>query len=676
MEYGAIEHTSGYKMMPPEAAVPSTCDPTQQRNESEFENGDPMTVAPPISRSSEPDNGSDSANRACVEDSEPPTTAAVCNAISSSSYLPSVEYHQVEKLSDPSIEHASVSDHSTILVAKGSSGGETEGELGDRQEAEESYHSNTNDHVNNDDHHNDNRLLVLGGGVASTRKRSGSPIIHLHHQNIIIQGEEEEDQVKRRRVRIREGDEDCASQEPEQDSEHPAEDPSPVCLVTSDYHQQGGGVVTTETESSAVTQLSYLDCVRDLRVIHQQDRFVTLEASDSHLHQLQDITDTALYGRRGVKEVDPRLVNSDSVHDRYTEGHHLEQLTVVSNNNDMPYSSTSSSANGLEDLRMRHLDEDVNIITDGIIVAAQQQHFPMHSQQLRIRGEGFSFGALFPHLSKPDAQYNTPQILSFSIQHHHDREAEDIIDKSRIHSQVNGSAIDDVINATLKSEEEVNPSDDARSERTHHQYHLITASPQHPEQEEYLQQQQQQQHHQESPSPDVSRNGRSTSPEQPGSVLENLDTSHHLQHHRDVILSGRGGGEGGRLLGNSNLSSGAANSTNNNSGSNASSFTHLTTLQPSSSSTPSPLGLGGNSTAEGAGGGSTSVLQQLSPAGDEDANEHQQHREMYTTTPSALEHHHAHHLSGLHPSGFHPHDAVAVSSASALIHSPAANLPR
>jgi hypothetical protein len=151
-----------------------------------------------------------------------------------------------------------------------------------------------------------------------------------------------------------------------------------------------------------------------------------------------------------------------------------------------------------------------------------------------------------------------------------------------------------------------------------------------------------------------------------------------------VILSGRtrvhdsGGGGGGRtpLLGNSNLTSGTASAVDNTS-SNAVSFTHLPSLQPSSSSTPSPLELGGNTTAEDGGGGNRSVLQQLSPAGGNDASEH---RGMYTTTPSsALEHHHHHHhhLSGLHhTTGYHPHDTSVVSSASALMHSPATNLTR
>ena len=601
MEY-AIDQTSGYKMLPSdvgsENSVPTTCD-CEQRDESQFENGDSVVVAPPISRSPEPDSGSDSVKRACVEDPAPPTsttgTTAVCNISPNyCSSLPVVEYHHVEKLAEPSVEEASVAEHTSIAVEESGGGREDCDEAG-------SYHSNTNDQV--EDHHN-NRLLVLGEGGA--RKRSGSPIIR--HQNIILH--HEEDQVKRQNL----------------ESEHS----SPVCLVTSDY-QQGE---------------SYLECARNLRVIHPQDRFVTLEPSGGNLHQLQDIADTGLYDREAVKQ----SAGGDSVDVRYSTEPHLEQLTAVTND-DMPYSSTSSS-NGLEDLRMRHIvEEGIHVNTDGIILAAQHPNFNIHSQQMRIRGDGYSLGALLPHLTKPlsDPHFNTSQIVSFSI-HNHDRESEDLIDKSRSHhhNQING--INDVIGCALKSDEEINVTEEVRVDRSHHQYHIIT-SPQHPEQEDYLQ------HHQDSSSPDVSRNGRSSSPEQTGSVLE------HIQHHR---------GEGGRLLGGTSLSAGTASSANN-SASNASSFTHLTTLQPSSSSTPSPLGLGGNTTTEG-GGGSGSVLQQLSPAGDEEANEHQ-HRDMYATTASSLEHHHSHHLPPLH-SGFHHHDAAAVSSPSALIHSSAANLSR
>jgi hypothetical protein len=632
MDYaaGAVEHTSGYKVLPPdvatETAAPTTCDPSQQHNESEFENGDSLAVAPPISRSPEPDSGSEAATRACVNESAPPTTsgtAAACNTISPN-YCP-INYQNNNGYSDK-LQESSIEDTTVV-----------QGEVTDREEVEDNYDSEVN--RDQDGHNNDNGLLALDGGVAGTRKRGIS-----HQQNIIIQDEEGEllTLEKRRSVRLRE----------EGDTLH-----------ISERDQQRGNI-SHEQQSGPETaaHLSYLD----LRVI-QQERYVPLELSND--------TDTALYVRQGVKQTSP-------VSDRY----HLDQLTAGPNNNDMPYSS-SSPANSLEDLRMRHqhLAEnpaaDEHITADGIVLAAQSPHsFQLHGQGMRIRSDAFAFGALFPHLTTnktiPDQHFTTsPQVLSFGVQENHQaRDNEGIIDKTRSHHQVNG--ISDVIHATLKPEDEVNSSDKTRNERSHHNTHQYllsrtVSSPQHQEQEEYLQR------HQESSSPEIRRNGRSASP--PG---------HHLQHHRDAILGtrtqihnsggggggGSGGGERTPLLGDSTLSSGTASASNN--GSNTASFTHLTTLQPSSSSTPSPLGLGGHTTAEDGGGGSGSVLQQLSPTGDDETNEH---REMYTTThTTALEHHHHHHhLSGLHhTAGFHSHDAAAVSSASALMHSSAANITR
>lgn len=649
MEYVPAEHTSGFKVLPPdvatETAALTSCDPSQQHNESEFENGESLVVAPPISRSPEADSGSEPATRACVSEPAPPTTttgiAAVCNSISPN-YCP-VDYHTNNgyggKLQDQAIEDATAA----------------EGEVEDREEVVDPYRSNTN--TDQDNHHNDNGLLALGGGVTSTRKSGVN-----HHQNIVLQGEEGElvSLEKRRCVRLR-------------------EDTLPIS--DRDQHRTGAGSSTHQQQgvTEAESRVSYLD----LRVIQHQGRYVSIETtSDS---RLQNITDTALYDREGVKQA----AGGGS---RY----HLEQLTAGSNNNDMPYSATTSPPNNLEDVCMRQQQQQLVENSSGehgasgnVVLTAQPPHsFQLHGQGMRIRNDALPFGALFPHLTTnkilTEQHFSTaPQVLSFGIQdNHQNRENEDIIDKTRSHhqhhNQING--IEDVIHASLKPEEEVNSHNESRSERSHHhppqQYLLSRAgsSPQHPDQEEYLQT------HQESSSPETRRSGRSTSP-----------ADHHLQHHSNVILSrtqihnsgggGGGGGSGGRgrtpLLGNSNLSSGTG-SAGNNSSSNTTSFTHLTTLQPSSSSTPSPLALGGNTTAEDGGGGNGSVLQQLSPAGDDETNEH---RGMYATTPtSALEHHHHqhhHHLSGLHHSaGFHPHDAVAVSSGSALMHSPATNLTR
>ena len=644
MEYGAIEHTSDYKVLPPdvasETAAPTTCDPSQQHDESEFENGDSLVVAPPISRSPEPDTGSESATCACVNELAPPTTtgsAAVCNT-SSPNYCP-IDYHNNEysdKLQDSAIEDATAA----------------EGDLGDREKVENPYRNNMSTDM---DEHNDSGLLSLGGGVASTRKRARN-----HDQNIILHGEELAALEKRRCIRLRED----TLRISESDQRRPG--------AGSSSHQQQG-------VSEDGLPLSYLD----LRVIQQQQhgRFVSVDASSDS--RLQGITDTSLYGQEVAKQV---AGGSERYIQQLTAGHNNN------NNNDMPYSSTSSPPNSLEDLRMRHQQHlaenpaDEHASTDGTALAAQSppHSFQLHSQGMRIRSDAFPFGVLFPHLTTnkilPEQHFSTsPQLLPFGLQDNHQGREDEDTGKTRSHhehhNQVNG--IDDVIHATLKQEDNVNSSDEPRSERNHHPHHhyllsRAAASPQHPDQEEYLQR------HQESSSPEIRRNGRSTSP-----------TDDHLQHHRDVILSGRtqihnsgggrGGGSGGGgrtpLLGNSNLSSGTASAGNNSS--NAVSFTHLTSLQPSSSSTPSPLGLGGNTTAEDGGGGSGSVLQQLSPTGGNETNEH---RGMYATTPtSALEHHHHHHhhLSGLHhTTGFHPHDASAVSSASALMHSPATNLTR
>lgn len=622
-----MEHTSGYKVLPPdvatETAAPTSCDPSQQQhNESEFENGDSLVVAPPISRSPEPDSGSESKTRACVNETAPPTTinstAAVCNTISPN-YCP-VDFHNnngySDKLQDPSTEDTT----------------EAEGEVDERKESEDPYRSNTS--TDQENHHNDDGLLQLEGGVANSRKR------HInHHQNIILEGEEGElvTTEKRRCIRFRERD--------------------VLHISESDQHRSGAGTSTHQQQGvpEAVSHLSYLD----LRVVQDQRGL--------------DVTDT-IYGREGVKQ------QTAGGCDR----HRLVQLTAGTNNNDMPYSSNTLYPS-LEDLRMRHhlvespTDENVN--TDGIVLACEGPYsYELHGQAMRIRSDAFPFGVLFPYLttnktiSEPHFSTSTQGLSFGSQENHQDRQNQDTTDKARSHhqqhNQVNG--IDDVIHATLKPEDEVNSSDETRSERNHHHHHhqyLLSrtgTSPQQ-DQEQYLQR------HQESSSPEVRRNGRSASP-----------SDHHLQHHRDVILSGRtqihnsgGGGGGGErtpLLSNSNLSSGTASAGNNSS--NTASFTHLTTLQPSSSSTPSPLALGGNTTAENGGGGSGSVLQQLSPAGDDETNGH---RGMYATTPnSALDHHHHHHhLSGLHHSaGFHHHDASAVSSASALMHSPAANLSR
>jgi hypothetical protein len=649
MEYAAIEHTSDYKVLPPdvapETAAARTCDPSQQHDESEFENGDSLVVAPPISRSPEPDTGSESATRACVNELAPPTTtgsAAVCNT-SSPNYCP-IDYHNngySDKLQDSAIEDATL----------------TEGDLGDREKVEGPYRNNTNTDVNE---HSDSGLLSLGGGVAISRKRTRN-----HHQNIILQGEGELAALEKRRCsRLRE---------------------DTLRISESDQRRAGAGSSSHQQQgvSEAVLSLSYLD----LRVIQQQQhgRFASVDVSTDS--RLQDITDTALYGQGAAKQV---AGDSERYIQQLTAGHNNNN----NNNNDMPYSSASSPPNSLEDLRMRHQQHlaenpaDEHASTDGTALAAQSppHSFQLHSQGMRIRSDAFPFGVLFPHLITnkilPEPHFSTsPQLLPFVIPDNHQGREDEDIDKTRSHhehhSQVNG--IDDVIHATLKPEDNVNSPDEPRGERNHHPHHhyLLSrtgASPQHPDQEEYLQR------HQESSSPEIRRNGRSTSP-----------TDDHLQHHRDVILSGRnqihnsgdggagGSGGGGRtpLLGNSNLSSGTAGA-GNNTGSTAVSFTHLTSLQPSSSSTPSPLGLGGNTTAEDGGGGSGSVLQQLSPAG---GNETSEHRGMYAATPtSALEHHqhHHHHLSGIHhTTGFHPHDASAVSSASAaLMHSPATNLTR
>lgn len=175
MEYAAIEHTSDYKVLPPdvarETAAPTTCDPSQQHDESEFENGDSLVVAPPISRSPEPDTGSESATRACVNEPAPPTTTgsvAVCNT-SSPNYCP-IDYHNngySDKLQDSATEDGTAA----------------EGDLGDRERVEDPYRSNINTDVED---HNDSGLLSLRGGVASTRKRTRNL-----HPNIILQGEGE-----------------------------------------------------------------------------------------------------------------------------------------------------------------------------------------------------------------------------------------------------------------------------------------------------------------------------------------------------------------------------------------------------------------------------------------------------------------------------------------------------
>lgn len=640
MEYTALERTSDYKVLPPdvapETAAPTTCDPSLQHNESEFENGDTLVVAPPISRSPEPDTGSESATRACVNEPAPPTTttgiASVCNS-SSPNYC-RVDYHNngySDKLQDSAIEDATAA----------------EGDFEDRGKVEDPYRNNISTDVES---HCDSSLLSLGGGVASARKRPKN-----HHQNIILQDEEEVAVLEKRRTRLRE---------------------DTLRISESDQRRTGAGRISHQQQgvSEAGLPLSYLD----LRVIQQHGRFVSIHASSDS--RLQDITDSALYGQDVAKQA---AGGSERYIQQLTAGHNSNN-----NNNDMPYSS-SSPPNSLEDLRMRHPQHlaenpaDEHGSTDGPVLAVQSpsHSFQLHGQGMRIRSDAFPFGVLFPHLTTnkilADPQFSTsPQLISFGLSDNHQGREDEDIEKTRSHHehhcQVNG--IDDVINATLKPEDSVNSSDEPRSARNHHPHHqyLLSRTGGSPQHREYLQR------HQESSSPEIRRNGRSTSP-----------TDDHL-HHRDVILSGRtqihnsggggGGGSGGGgrtpLLGNSNLSSGTG-STGNNTSSNADSFTHLTSLQPSSSSTPSPLGLGGNTTAEDGGGGSGSVLQQLSPA---EGNETNEHRGMYAATPtSALEHHHHHHhhLSGLHhTTGFHPHDASAVSSASALMHSPATNLTR
>lgn len=623
MEYDSeMEHTSGYKVLPPdvatEAAAPTSCDPSQRRhNESEFENGDSLLVAPPISRSPEPDSGSESKTCACVNVTAPPTTisgaAAVCSTISPN-YCP-VDFPNngfSDKLQGPSIEDAT----------------EAEGSVEACKAAEDLYRSSSSRDQENG---HDNGLLELGGrGVASSRKRHIS-----HHQDIILEGEEGElvTTEKRRYIRLSAGD--------------------VLRIGKRDQHRTAG--TSTHEQQRVAESVAHLP-YGSLRVTHEQQG---LEARN-------DVTDAAaLYGREGGR-------------DRYR----LEQLTAGHHsNNDMPYSSTSLPPSSLEDVRMRHQQNLVqsrageHVNTDGILLATQSPHsYQIHGQGMRIRSDAFPFGLSFPHLNTiktiPEPHFSTStQGLSFGIQENHQsRENQDTIDKARSHNnRVNG--IDDVIHATLKPEDEVNSSDETGSERNHHQPHhqyLLSRADTSPDQDndEYLQR------HQETSSPGIRRNRRSASP-----------SDHHLQHHRDVILSGRthihnsaGGGGGGErtpLLSNSNLSSGTASAGNNSS--NTTSFTHLTTLQPSSTSTPSPLALGGNTTAEDGGGGSGSVLQQLSPAG---ADETDGHRGMYATTPtSTLEHHH--HLPGLHHSaGFHHHDTAAVSSASALMHSPAASLSR
>jgi hypothetical protein len=613
MEYVPGAHTSGFKVLPPDVATETTaltsCDPSEQRNESEFENGESLVVAPPISRSPEADSGSEQATCACVSEPAPPTTTGittVCNSISPN-YCP-VDYHTNNSYSGKLQEQAR--EDTTAA----------EGEVEDGEEVVDPYSADSN--TDQDNHHIDNGLLALGGGVTTAGKSGIS-----HHQNIILQDEQGElaTVAKRRCVRLRE------------DTLH---------ISDSDHHPADAG--QQHGVSEAESHVSYLD----LRVIQDQGRFVGVEATRD---------DTELYGREDLKQ--PAGGSS-----RY----HVGQLTAGPNNNHMPYSSTSSPPNNLEDLCIRqqqHLVE--NSAEEHIALTAQSPHsFQLHGQGMRIRSDALPFGALFPHLTTnkilTEQHFSTAsQVLSFGIQDNHQNREDDIIDKSRSHhqhhNQING--IDDVIHASLKPEEEVNSPNESRSERNRHHQHQqyllgrAGSSPQHGDQEEYLQS-----------SPQTRRNGRSTSP-----------ADHHLQHHTNVILSTGAGGGGGRtpLLGNSSLSSGTASATNNSS-SNTTSFTHLTTLQPSSSSPQSPLSLGANTAAaEGGGGGSGSVLQQLSPAGDDETNEA---RGMYGTTPtSALDHHHHihHHLSGLHhTAGYHPHDAVAVSSASALMHTPATSLPR
>jgi hypothetical protein len=604
MEYVPTEHASGFKVLPPdvatETAALTSCDPSKQHNESEFGNGESLVVAPPISRSPEADSGSEQASCACVSEPEPPTTTGittVCNSISPNYCR--IDYHTNNaysgKLQEQTIENATAA----------------EGEVEDRQEVVHPYSGNSNS--DQDNHHIDNGL---GGGVLTTGKS------HItHHQNIILQDEGQLVTVgKRRCVRLR------------QDTLH---------ISDSDHQQQG--------VSEAESHVSYLD----LRVIQEEGRLVGVEATRDS--RQQDIADTALYSREDLKQ-------AAGGNSKY-----VSHLIAGTNNNHMPYSSTASPQNNVEDqcIRQQHLVE--NSPEDHVVLATQSPHgFQLHGQGMRIRSDAFPFGALFPHLTTnkilTEQHFGTAsQVLSFGIQDNHQNRENEDIDKSRghhqHHNQING--IDDVINASLKPEEEVNSPNESRSERNRehtHQHYLLSrggTSPQHADQEEYLQGHQ---------SPETRRNGRSASP-----------TDHHLQHHRNVILSRNqidNTGAGGRtpLLGNSGLSSGTASATNNSS--NATSFTHLTTLQPSSSSPPSPLALGANA-AQGA-----SVLQQLSPAGDDETNEA---RGMYATTPtSALDHHHHHHhLSGLHhTAGFHPHDAVAVSSSSALMHPPATNLSR
>jgi hypothetical protein len=575
-----------------------------------------------------------------VSEPAPPTTtgiSTVCNSISPN-YCP-VDYHTNSgyggKLQERAIEDATVA----------------EGEVEDREEVVDPYSSNTNtDHANHDI---DNGLLALGEGVTTAGKSGVN-----HHQNIILQDEEGELVAlgKRRCIRLRE------------DTLHISDSDRHRTAAGNSSHQQQQGA------SEAESHVSFLD----LRVIQEQGRFVNIETTRDS--RPQDIANTALYDGEGVKQ-------AAGGSGRY----HVDQLTAAPNSNHMPYSTSSSPPNNLEDLCMRQehrlLDNSSaeHSSTGNVALTAQSSHgFQIHGQGMRIRSDALPFGTLFPHLTAnkilTEQHFSAaPQVLSFGIQDSHQNRGNEDIDKSRSHhhhNQING--IDDVIHASLKPEEEVNSPNDSRSERNrhhpHHQYLLSRAgvSPQHAEQEEYLQ------GHEQS-SPETRRNGRSTSP-----------AHHHLQHQRNVILSrteidnssgGGGGGVsggGGRtpLLGNSSLSSGTG-STTNNSSSNATSFTHLTTLQPPSSSPTSPLALGASRTAEDGGGGNGSVLHQLSPAGDDETNET---RGMYATTPtSALEHHHHqhHHLSGLHhTTGFHPHDAVSVSSASALMHSPATNLSR
>nr|CAD7402701.1 unnamed protein product [Timema cristinae] len=426
---------------------------------------------------------------------------------------------------------------------------------------------------------------------------------------------------------------------------------SPGVTSQSNFHGEGerenqGG------NGSSVLQHQYLDCARDLRV--PQHRFQDLEGVHaSHYEQV----DATLSEEDNTAEVSSQELNHH--HHSLREGEETEDfhhphdqpppLTVIDqisghDNNDMPYSPALCSQAGLlEDLRMRSIDESVE--NDGDhqnLILQNHGSYPHHNQGMRLRqSDPFPFGNLFPHLTKNDGHYSSQ--LNFVLQQHdHHNNAQQ---KDGHH--VNG--IDDVINATLKHEDvDEDPSDDARQ----YLVHGSLGAHQHSQQEsDYLDHHHQQQQHtvlqqynresslSSGESPDVSRHGGSASPDEQESVLG--------QYHRDLLVGGKTQVEG-KLLGN--LGGG---------GVAASSYTHLTTLQPPPSS---PLEQG--------------VLHQLSPTGvEESADQHHHHhlhqnRDMYATTSSASSMDHHHHLSGLHNQvgAFH-HDVAVSANSTSLLHS-------